>query len=979
MKKLSVQLLIEKLGFSNSENLVYSDNINSSKISKHDIKILNAINPYAIYLMNNKPFFVFIEASLDTDGFRNISKLIWNAQIPVAFLCDSNSVRLFNGKNLDMKSYLVKEISKGNVSDFSLESDFSYLKISDPLFWDQYTKAYNGSQLNDYLLDNITSLTNELKNKYKIPFATKLVLRLIFIRYLIDRGVNLDYKNFVEDIEKSKRELSRLTKDKSELYELFKYLKIKFNGNLFELGNETGGGSLTAEALKLLSDFLSADISLGNGQFSLFSMYDFNIIPVELISNIYEILLGKEIRNKDNAFYTPNYLAEYVLDKTTLKTLQQNRQYKILDPACGSGVFLINSFRRMIDTSLQDSIYCEDDDFLKDLLQNNIYGVDINNDAIDVTIFSLYLTILDYKDPKTLSGFKLPNLKGCNLFVSDFFDDNKLEPLKEIKFDFIIGNPPWGSVTDGKHLSYCDSNGYSNMQQNKEISRSFVFRAKDFSSVNTVCCFVLHSKLLYTQKNPSKEFRKFLLSKTKILNITEMSSVRKLVFKNADAPATVIAFQYNNSGENLNHKIEYTSLKPNVFFKLFNIIVIEKYDVKYVPQKLLFENDWAWKTIVYGFSADVDMILSLKNKFKSVLHIIRENNLEYGRGIEVHDGDKQDATHLQGRILVNAKQGIEPFHVNLERSAVFSKKAVHRAKEQKQEIFKAPLSVVKKGFNTKTFKYRSAYSEKEFIYPDAVTGICGTENDKTTLLCLTAIFNSSFYAYLNLMLGSSSGIEREQGFPTEIFQYPAIINKEIAQLVMMIQEEIIKEQEIFCNVEKSGELIKSLDTLVLQSFNLNTNSFIDYALNIQIPELTNSKEPNIYREVMPKDLVEYSECFNTQFSSVYSKFEKSVVISLYPKILNRFTVFELEIIEGTNQNQMIFKEESDCNKELFTSLIRHDYNDLFHQIKDVMHFSENSFYIIKPNNYKYWHPAIAEMDLADIFNQILTDTGGEEL
>ena len=53
-------------------------------------------------------------------------------------------------------------------------------------------------------------------------------------------------------------------------------------------------------------------------------MYDFNIIPVELISNIYEILLGREARAKDNAFYTPNYLVEYILDKTTLGFLKEH-------------------------------------------------------------------------------------------------------------------------------------------------------------------------------------------------------------------------------------------------------------------------------------------------------------------------------------------------------------------------------------------------------------------------------------------------------------------------------------------------------------------------------------------------------------------------------------------------------------------------------------------------------------------------------
>ena len=79
--------------------------------------------------------------------------------------------------------------------------------------------------------------------------------------------------------------------------------------------------------------------------------------------------------------------------------------------------------------NLGERLYCDDDAVLKRLLTNHIYGIDINEEAIDVTIFSLYLTILDYKDPKTLSEFILPNLKGENLFVGDFFDEEKLRPL----------------------------------------------------------------------------------------------------------------------------------------------------------------------------------------------------------------------------------------------------------------------------------------------------------------------------------------------------------------------------------------------------------------------------------------------------------------------------------------------------------------------------------------------------------------------
>ena len=120
-------------------------------------------------------------------------------------------------------------------------------------------------------------------------------------------------------------------RNKDSIYTLFEYLKSKFNGNLFELDDEIECPELTQDVFNLLADFLSGTISMEDGQLSLFAMYDFNIIPVELISNIYEILLGREARDKDNSFYTPNYLVEYILDKTTLGFLKEHLEYTILD------------------------------------------------------------------------------------------------------------------------------------------------------------------------------------------------------------------------------------------------------------------------------------------------------------------------------------------------------------------------------------------------------------------------------------------------------------------------------------------------------------------------------------------------------------------------------------------------------------------------------------------------------------------------
>lgn len=971
--ELPIETVIKRLGYKNSKNLIYYSEFNDSDYNNHISKIVHEIKPYAIYFIDRNPFILFFDKLFDEVSFKTISKQVWNAQIPVAMLCDDQTVRIYNGLSLNLSSYFLEMATEIPLDTCSVATEFSYLEITNPIFWEKFSKGFSNAKLNNFLLANITYLTEELKNTYHIGFATKVVLRLIFIRFLIDRGVDLAYENFSSDIEQSKNELMHCLRNKSSIYNLFIYLKSKFNGNLFDLGNEIECPELTQDVFNMLADFLSGTISMNDGQLSLFALYDFNIIPVELISNIYEILLGREVRTKDNAFYTPNYLVEYILDKTTLGFLKKHNEYTILDPACGSGVFLVDSYRRMVEENLNGKMYCKDDNLLKSLLTDNIYGIDINEEAIDITIFSLYLTVLDYKDPKSLSTFTLPNLKEKNLFVSDFFDEEKLRWLSHINFDFVIGNPPWGDVKTGLHLEYCKKNGYFDKQQNNEICRSFVFRAKDFCKENTVCCFILHSKLLYNQKKPSKRFRNFLLNKTKIHSIIEMSSVRKLVFENADAPAVIISFSYSEEN-NLDNIINYTSIKPNIFFKLFNVIVIEKNDIKYVAQNMLMRFDWAWKTIVYGFSADLTLVMKLKNRFCTISDAIKKQEppIIMGAGVEYQDGDKQDASHLLNKRLLDSKKGVDHFFVNSNKTTLFSKTKVHRPREK--VLFSPPYVLTPTGVNCNNYKLRAAFSDETFICKKTMYIIKGSEEQRPFFMNLVGLLNSSFYSYLNLMLGTSIGIEREQRFMGEVLEFPYTFSEDIANKTEYIQSEK-KKDEFLCLSDLDSE-IENLDNLVLQEFGLKDNKFIDYAIKIQIPELTNTDIESIYRKVSAENLVDYSECFKKQFTAIYKHVEKYIAIKLYPNVLNRFSIFEMAVLDGKSDNTIDLVESVD-DKVLLSRFCVFSHNDKFHQIRDVIHFSDNSFFIIKPNFYKYWHPAIAELDLSDVMEQIM-ESGGDE-
>ena len=311
----SIEEIIDKLGYRNSKELYYYEELSSlnGKISLQNIKSIKEVKPYAFYCIENKPFVLFFEKINNEYERKELNKKIWNMQIPVVVFDDIDKIKIYNGSKLDTNEVSIELLEEIDKNDCNQEKDFSFWNIINQRFWIKYKKNYSNKKLNELMLENIKYITEQLKEKYHI-----------------------NYKDFPKNINEAREKLIEITKDKKELYMLFEHLKDKFNGNLFELNNEIYDENLNDDALKLLSDFLSGKLVLNSGQISLFNMYDFNIIPVELISNIYEILLGKEVQERDKAFYTPDYLVNYIIEQSIKPLLGNSKNLKVLDPSCGS-------------------------------------------------------------------------------------------------------------------------------------------------------------------------------------------------------------------------------------------------------------------------------------------------------------------------------------------------------------------------------------------------------------------------------------------------------------------------------------------------------------------------------------------------------------------------------------------------------------------------------------------------------------------
>lgn len=975
--KSNLKNIISILGYDNSPNLYYYDDILNEKIDvtnipKKTLHIINTIKPFAFYCIDGVPFVMFFSIMKNDTEKEKVFKQVWNSQTAIAIIENEFSIDIYNGysfnkkdKELEHLKTYDKDIVSQDIDELDL--DFSYWNITNKDFWSLYVKDYSKIRIDNVLLDNIRYVVNKLKQSSIKPFANIVILRLIFIRYLIDRGVDLDYIGFSQNVDKSQEELLAILTSKEKTYALFEHLKTKFNGNLFEIDKKINGFKeidlITDSDINTLNGFMSGNLEMKSGQFSMFPYYDFNIIPIELISNIYERFLGEEKQKNDSAFYTPKYLVDFIIQQTVQPFLYNNKNCVILDPACGSGIFLVESLRQIIESNLNDN-YIDDDNKLIKCLTDNIYGVDKNSEAIDVAIFSLYIILLDYKDPKSLKNFSLPMIKNNNFFIDDFFSESITNSLNNISFDFILGNPPWGNIK-GKHIEYCKENKIP--QIGNEIARSFIARTKDFSNKNTQCCLIVTSKIFYNKKNPSIAFRKKLLNNCIIQKYIELSPVRKLIFNKAIGPAGII-FYKNHYGErkNIENEMLHITLKPNIFFRLFHIIVIEKVDMQYISQDILLKNDWVWKVLVFGNYNDFKLIDNLMKKYPSIKTLIKDYKMISGTGIQTTIGKENphDSSHLLGRSILDSDNSINSFYINDSYNKIFNIKNVHRTRDE--NLFKAPYVLIKKGFNIQNYRIRSVYSDKDYLFKDTITAIKGTEDNINTLLSIVGNVNSSLYSYFNIMLGSSSGIEREQVFSTELFTYPIVESEEISDIVRLIQENYNSNNANYYNT--IDDLVEKLDKTIFKNFNLQNNLFIDYVLNVQLPLITNQYLSE--QKVIKEDLVAYTKIFLDNLNRILKYHNKYVNVKIYMNIKNNYNAIEFIFSDNyIDDNIEIF--ESNNNLDIISKFMITKYNEKFFQIKDVFNFEENSFYIVKSNEYRNWHTAIAIIDFEDVINKIL--------
>lgn len=989
--------IFEKLGL-NRENGLYITNEDKWEglLSNRTSRLIKErIQPEAFFCIDNKPFILFFE---NLTNIKEKLQQIWNFnESPIIIISNADTLQIYNG----FKHFSKTDTLKTLVKEDSL-SDFSYFELVTGKTWEKYQNAFKyENRVDYYLLTNIKNTRNLLIEKNLSKELTNSLLgKVIFVRYLIDRGVKLDFEQQGNSRVWTNNDFCELLNDKEKVKLFFSYLKSKFNGDLFPMQDEEIE-SIPDECLSIIIKLLSGE-EVGTGQFSLFDLYDFSIIPVEFISNVYELFIGQNQQEKQGAYYTPLFLVDYILAETVEKKFRSNTEIfdcKVLDPSCGSGIFLVETLRKIIEQYQKNNpSYLENPEEyknqLKQLAIDNIFGVDKDKSAVNVAIFSIYLTLLDYQKPSDIESFRFPLLYEKNFFSDDFFNIESAfnEQFKKLKFDFILGNPPWKrgkgeklplfekyikerkKIEKGKYT-------YDIEIGNSEIAQAFVLRISDFCKENTQVGFIVTSKMFYNLNG--KGFREYLLDRFAIDRVFELAPVRKEVFDKSNdkaiAPATILFYRLSekNTDDNV---LEHITLKPSRFFKLFKVFTIQRNDYKKVTQNQLKDYDFLWKVLVYGNFLDFNLINSLFGNYGSINQVIEDKKILVKQGVKRKDGTKKiSVPNLKEYEFIDTqKKQLSQFFIspNLNKWNTDEVGYIYKVNEKPfVELFE-PYSLLITGGITKDFRSKAAINHNKRVFTSSIRAIkiFNKEEDLDFLYNVNGLICSSLFSYYMLMTGSSAGIEREESEDHEVLNFFYSKSQKIIKKV----KEIEKEKYLaFEKIEPLNNSNTELDKIVINEFiKLKSEEvLIDYAMNITIPmTIGNGVSHEIIFQPLKhnsQELINYVNTFFERFNPIYQKANQKIVVEI--KHTNQLIGLFFKIVSTNEEIEEISFTKTENNKILqaLATLGNEKITDRLFIQKDIRGFEENGFYIVKPNEKRLWHKALAYYDVNEFMDAIL--------
>ena len=853
-------------------------------------------------------------------------------------------------------------------------------------------KLKQNKRIDAFLVTSLVETAKELeKQGLDLDIVHSLIMRSLFIMYLEDKGATPE--EFYEKEKHDAHSYFDLLEDKDATYNFFEKIKENFNGNVFPVTKKEDA-TVKAHHLGLIKKcFTSGDIK-GETLFTDWRIFKFDIIQIELLSEIYEKFLGT-IQKETGSYYTPPALVELILNEVLpIKNSEQVYNLKILDPTCGSGIFLVEAYKRIVkrwQNAHPNKVLTFK--ILKELMQNSIYGVEINPKSIKVASFSLYLCLLDFLNPKNLwylDGEKFPylindedddsiNIQGYNLFRADTIADNK---NFEKEYDLIIGNPPYGKSKIPNNIkAYCEKYKFS-----KEFVIPFIHKSTLLAPHGKIALLAT-TKLLTNTAGTSQNFREWLFNENYVEKVYNLSILRKTpksfggsLFSSAVVPATIFFFQ-KEAPQKKSKTIEYWAPKTYIKNHIAEGVVIDSSDIKYLPREECQKpNTKIWKIAQWGGLNDFILLDILNNRY-NLKSFFQNNQVETGVGLELSNPCNKYNIQIK-KIPHIGVLNVERYITNKNQAKTINNIKFRRLGSKKS--YKAPHILIKEGIKKDENEYRiiASFLDYDCSYYKGVIGI-HHPNEKI-LHSLTNYFNSSFVKYFMFLTSSSWAIERDSIKSNELFLLPSFFEDKktiniLSDYFIKIKARLDKFYPIRANV---SDIESDIDKEIFKLLKLSENNryIINDMIKYNIDLFYKGHKSIAVKPLETKEFELYAIKLSEELNEVLENSDMELIAKIYePSYYNPLSLIRFQFVEKNSSREVeVVSIDSEFNESLskLNKFTIDEYSKSIYMQKNITYYDDDLIYIIKPNQKRFWTQSQAIEDAQNITLEIMSMHNG---
>jgi len=895
---------------------------------------------YSFRLPGGKRLF-FLEAKKpsvaikdDVEPAYQIRRYGWSAKMPISVITDFEEFAIYDCSN---KPKPTDKASNGRIKYLTYNE---YITAFD-FIWDTFSKervlkgSFDKYILSDRNKKGTTTVDRDFLqslDKWRVELARNIALRnknitedelnfvvqltidrIVFLRIAEDRGAE-QYGELQNAISAGKGMNPLAGNYYQNLLRLFYLADEKYNSGLFDFDRDRISAAIAIDN-KVIKSIVSEF-------YYPLCPYEFSVLPVEILGSAYEQFLGKsislsksgratieekpEVRKAGGVYYTPQYIVDYIVQNTVGKllsvktdnypSLQNNgrqmtpedvSKIKIVDPACGSGSFLIGAYQYLLNWHKDyytnaEHHSCENrnapkkrkiagrarNDVLtpkgelttaekKRILLNNIYGVDLDSNAVEVTKLSLLLKCMEGETQETIEAQKrlfhdrvLPslynNIKSGNSLIDldyydsqlDFGEERKIKPFSwqrnfpevfaQSGFDCVIGNPPWGADFSPYLLNYLKEKNREIIVRMIDSFMYFVYKSYELLKEDGNFGMILPDVLFYQTDN--EKLREYILNHSTIIALLNLGDV----FEKVTRPSGIIIFSKSKEKKpNEITTVDLTAYKRDCkhieLYEIRNYQSILQKEIKEIPNFLFVTKNAKNYNLLNKIT---------KGKVKILSDFVDEDGIQRGVSPDYKDAflvtsEQVEEFHLEKSHLRNVLTGgkhvkrfnilypdlqliytnrstnfknipnickfINQFKSNITCKEVKGGKhsmyALHRSREEK--IFTKSEKLI--GVITEDEIVVSLDNNKTF----ATDGLYlfGTKNINSKFLM--GILNSNLFVFLYRLTTMESGRTLAQVKPTVVAKMPIRVIDEANKNEIQQREQIIKhvDQLLLLNKE----------------------------------------------------------------------------------------------------------------------------------------------------------------------------------